>query len=113
MALQNHVKFLFILRDKNDEKNHVNPMLKVVGFGKDKGLQIVLDSHRLTSSTIGGSKDKGFKVFATLPGVSTSKVQFLINPAFKGEHNMIVHGMHEVKVNNCTNYENVLQVDFY
>ena len=90
-------KFWSNFRDKKDEKNHINPILKVVGFGKNKGLQIVLDSHKLTSVTTEGSLGKGFKVFVTLPGVTTSKVSFLIDPTFKGEHNMIVHGLHDVK----------------
>ena len=74
----------------------------MVGFGKNKGLQIIVDSHKLTSLTPEGysSEGKGFQVFVTLPGVTTSKVSFLIDPGFKGEHNLIVHGLHDVKASD-------------
>ena len=41
---------------------------------------------------------KGFKVFVTIPGVVTSKVSFLADPTFQGEHNFFIHGIHVVKV---------------
>ena len=41
---------------------------------------------------------KGFKVFVTIPGVVTSKVSFLADPSFQGEHNFFIHGIHVVKV---------------
>ena len=52
---------------------------------------------------------KGFKVFVTIPGVVTSKVSFLADPTFQGEHNFFIHGIHVVKVgssllDNAPNY---------
>ena len=52
---------------------------------------------------------KGFKVFVTIPGVVTSKVSFLADPTFQGEHNFFIHGIHAVKVGssplvNAPNY---------
>ena len=85
-------------RNGEGKSNTINPVLKVAGCGKNKGLQIVLDSHRLSSFLPEGKLSKGFKVFLTLPGVTTSKMPFLINPTFKGEHNLILHGIHDVKV---------------
>ena len=92
------IKLDCIFRNGKGESNNVNPVLKVAGCGKNKGLQIVLDSHRLSSFMPEGKLSKGFKVFLTLPGVTTSKMPFLINPTFKGEHNLILHGIHDVKV---------------
>ena len=85
-------------RNDKEDSNLINPILKIAGCGKNKGFQIVLDSHRLSSLMPEGKFSKGFKVFLTLPGVTTSKMPFLINPAFKGEHNLILHGVHDVKV---------------
>ena len=89
---------IFFVRGNDNQKDHVNPVMKVAGCGKNKGLQIVVDSHKLASMLPEGSFSKGFKVFVTLKGVTTSKVPFLINPTFKGEHNLILHGIHDVKV---------------
>ena len=74
-----------------NENFHVKPLLKVSGCGKSKGLQIVVDSKKVY---------KGFKVFVTLPGVTTSKVPFLVSPNFQGEHHIILHGIHVIKVSN-------------
>ena len=95
---QRLIMFHQFFRNDKGEGNHINPILKVAGCGKNKGLQIVLDSHRLSSFMPEGKLSKGFKVFLTLPGVTTSKMPFLINPTFKGEHNLILHGIHDVKV---------------
>ena len=40
----------------------------------------------------------GKEVFVTLPGVTKSKVSFMIDPGFKGEHYMIVHGLYDVRI---------------
>ena len=82
----------------DDTKNGSRPLLKVKGCGKSKGLKLVLDSQRLSSMLPKGTRSKGFKVFVTLPGVTTSKVPFLVNPSFKGEHNFFLHGIHVIKV---------------
>ena len=95
---QRLIMFHQFFRNDKGEGNNINPILKVAGCGKNKGLQIVLDSHRLSSFMPEGKLSKGFKVFLTLPGVTTSKMPFLINPTFKGEHNLILHGIHDVNV---------------
>ena len=74
---------------RNKDKFHVKPLLKVRGCGKSKGLQIVIDSNK---------EYRGFKVFVTLPGVTTSKIPFLVNPNFQGEHHIVLHGIHVIKV---------------
>ena len=51
---------------------------------------------------------KGFKVFVTIPGVVTSKVSFLADPTFQGEHNFFIHGIHVVKVGYLYNFVNFL-----
>ena len=60
---------------------------------------MVLDSQRLSTLLPKEFLSKGFKVFVTLPGVSTSKVPFLVDPSFQGEHNFFIHGIHVIKVN--------------
>jgi hypothetical protein len=71
---------------------------KVTGCGKDHGFQLVIDSQRMASLLPKEHLTKGFKVFVTLPGVVTSKVPFLADPTFKGEHNIFIHGIHVIKV---------------
>ena len=71
----------------------------MTGCGRNKGLQLVLDSQRLSTLLPTEFLSKGFKVFVTLPGVSTSKVPFLVDPSFQGEHNFFIHGIHVIKVN--------------
>ena len=86
--------------DKGGPGSGARPLLQVKGCGKSKGLKLVLDSQRLSSMLPKGTQSKGFKVFVTLPGVTTSKVPFLVNPSFKGEHNFYIHGIHVIKVIN-------------
>ena len=77
--------------------NYVN-IRNVTGCGRKRGLQLVLDSQTMASILPKKYLAKGFKVFVTIPGVVTSKVSFLADPTFQGEHNFFIHGIHVVKV---------------
>ena len=89
----------------DDVNNHENPensrffgVRKVRGCGKKRGLQLVLDSQRMSSLIPKEHLTKGFRIFVTLPGVVTSKVPFWADPTFRGEHNFFIHGIHVIKV---------------
>ena len=43
-----------------------------------------------------GKRRNGFKVFITVPGVVTSKVPFIVDPSFVGEHTFFLHGIHVI-----------------
>jgi hypothetical protein len=53
----------------------------------------------------------GFKVFVTMPGVVTSKVPFHIDPAFYGEHNFFLHGIHVIHVRASFKFGNIHSIE--
>ena len=71
---------------------------KVTGCGRNHGFQLVLDSQQIMTLLPREHLTRGFKVFVTMPGVVTSKVPFHIDPAFYGEHNFFLHGIHVIHV---------------
>ena len=73
---------------------------QVEGCGKEKGLQLVLDSQRTFSSTTANisAKPTGYRIFITLNGVVTSHVPYLVSPGFDGEYNFYLHGIHHIVV---------------
>ena len=70
---------------------------QVKGCGKGKGLQLVVDSQKLSNQHLskwGTEFGEGFEVFITVPGVVTHKVTFTVDPSFNGEHHFYLHGIH-------------------
>lgn len=72
---------------------------KVTGCGKERGLQIAVDSQKLTR-LLPGSRD-GFRVFITEPGAVSSKVPFTVDTAFHGQHSFFLHGIHHVQASKA------------
>ena len=75
-------------------------LFKVGGCGKDRGLQMILDSQKMFSVMPKEvtKRAKGYRVFITLNGVVTSKLPFFVSPEFEGEHNFYLHGIHVIVV---------------
>ena len=72
---------------------------QVAGCGKENGLQLVIDAHKLTSMHPKSTKErKGYRVFVTRPGTVSSKTVYHVDPKYRGEHNFYIHGIHVVKV---------------
>ena len=69
----------------------------VSGCGKESGLQLIIDNHKINSLMPTKSQVKGYKAFVTLPGVVTSKIPFHVDPRYEGEHNFYLHGIHVIK----------------
>eukprot|EP00094_Tigriopus_californicus_P011134 TCALIF_10745-PA protein Name:"Similar to ppk28 Pickpocket protein 28 (Drosophila melanogaster)" AED:0.17 eAED:0.17 QI:0/0/0/0.66/1/1/3/0/792 len=81
--------------------SEVFKMRSVAGCGKDRGLQLVVDNHRLTSLLPPSKESRGFKVFITLPGVVSSKVPFIVDTSFYGEHSFYLHGIHHIRTSEA------------
>ena len=79
----------------------LNPF-QVTGCGKKSGLQLILDSQKMQTLLSKGVRKKGYYVFITVPGVVTSKIPFLVDPEFEGEHNFYIHGIHVIGVSSLT-----------
>ena len=86
------------------EENILNTK-KVAGCGKNKGFQLIIDTHKMSELNPKDMDVKGYVALVTVPGVVTSKVPFYIDPAFNGEHNFYIHGIHVITVKKNTNYQ--------
>ena len=78
----------------------MHTLFQVGGCGKDRGLQVILDSQKMFSVMPEEvtKRAKGYQVFITLNGVVTSKLPFFVSPKFEGEHNFYLHGIHVIVV---------------
>ena len=79
----------------------LNPF-QVTGCGKKSGLQLILDSQKMHTLLSKDVRKRGYYVFITVPGVVTSKIPFLVDPEFEGEHNFYIHGIHVIGVSYLT-----------
>ncbi len=89
----------------------------VQGCGKEKGLQLIVDNNRVPSLAPAEKANRGFKVlrsnresldlrmltpfqnrqvFITAAGGVTSKVPFVVDAGFHGEHTFFLHGIHSI-----------------
>ena len=71
---------------------------QVRGCGKDRGLQLILDSQKMLSALPQNTTTVGYRVLITLNGVVTSNLAYHVAPDFDGEHNFYLHGIHYIVV---------------
>ena len=65
------------------------------GCGKNSGFQLIIDSQKLTNLV---PKHKRYKIHITIPGVVSSDVPYVVEPGYEGEHNFVIHGIHQITV---------------
>jgi hypothetical protein len=94
--------FRFFQPDNTPCTAGVGDIRQVAGCGRKSGFQLIIDNHKMENLMEKGKKSKGYYVFVTVPGVVTSKVPFTVNPAFEGEHNFYMHGIHVIGVRTIT-----------
>ena len=76
----------------------IGEIKQVTGCGRKSSFQLIVDNHKMENLLPHGEKSNGYYVFITVPGVVTSKIPFPVNPAFEGEHNFYIHGIHVIGV---------------